>query len=396
MSLCTYLLIKFLKKRIARRRAEEASIDGVPTPLDLPSPSVSLENEIVSGEGLVSALYDLNTILAATGIFSNENKLGEGGYGPVYKGKLHDGQEIAVKRLSKKSGQGSREFKNEVELISKLQHRNLVRLLGCCVHGDEKLLIYEFMPNKSLDAFLFDASKSRLLDWTKRFNIIEGIARGLLYLHRDCRLKIMHRDLKASNVLLDQNFNPKISDFGMARILHDDQILARTDRVVGTIGYMSPEYAMEGQISEKSDVFSFGVLLLEVVSGKRNNYFLDEDLALNLLGYAWTLWKENRVVELIDPSLGDSWSQEEVMRCIKLGLLCVQELPVDRPTMSVVVAVLNGDINLPEPKQVAFFAGRSPTTSISSMDDSKRISSQGDLPVVSCSCDAGKMQLLSA
>ncbi|CAL9116197.1 unnamed protein product [Musa acuminata var. zebrina] len=362
MSLCTYLLIKFLKKRIARRRAEEASIDGVPTPLDLPSPSVSLENEIVSGEGLVSALYDLNTILAATGIFSNENKLGEGGYGPVYKGKLHDGQEIAVKRLSKKSGQGSREFKNEVELISKLEHRNLVRLLGCCVHGDEKLLIYEFMPNKSLDAFLFDASKSRLLDWTKRFNIIEGIARGLLYLHRDCRLKIMHRDLKASNVLLDQNFNPKISDFGMARILHDDQILARTDRVVGTIGYMSPEYAMEGQISEKSDVFSFGVLLLEVVSGKRNNYFLDEDLALNLLGYAWTLWKENRVVELIDPSLGDSWSQEEVMRCIKLGLLCVQELPVDRPTMSVVVAVLNGDINLPEPKQVAFFAGRSPTT----------------------------------
>ncbi|CAL9185634.1 unnamed protein product [Musa hybrid cultivar] len=359
MSLCTYLLIKFLKKRIARRRAEEASIDGVPTPLDLPSPSVSLENEIVSGEGLVSALYDLNTILAATGIFSNENKLGEGGYGPVYKGKLHDGQEIAVKRLSKKSGQGSREFKNEVELISKLQHRNLVRLLGCCVHGDEKLLIYEFMPNKSLDAFLFDASKSRLLDWTKRFNIIEGIARGLLYLHRDCRLKIMHRDLKASNVLLDQNFNPKISDFGMARILHDDQILARTDRVVGTIGYMSPEYAMEGQISEKSDVFSFGVLLLEVVSGKRNNYFLDEDLALNLLGYAWTLWKENRVVELIDPSLGDSWSQEEVMRCIKLGLLCVQELPVDRPTMSVVVAVLNGDINLPEPKQPSWNTSRS-------------------------------------
>ncbi|THU62765.1 hypothetical protein C4D60_Mb01t08590 [Musa balbisiana] len=406
MSLCTYLLIKFLKKRIARRRVEEASIDGVPTPLDLPSPSVSLENEIVYGEGVASALYDLNTILAATGIFSNENKLGEGGYGPVYKvvplfsmitrfeldhdtrgsmadqGKLHDGQEIAVKRLSKKSGQGSREFKNEVELISKLQHRNLVRLLGCCVHGDEKLLIYEFMPNRSLDAFLFDASKSRLLDWTKRFNIIEGIARGLLYLHRDCRLKIMHRDLKASNVLLDQNFNPKISDFGMARILHDDQILARTDRVVGTIGYMSPEYAMEGQISEKSDVFSFGVLLLEVVSGKRNNYFLDEDLALNLLGYAWTLWKENRVVELIDTSLGDSWSQEEVMRCIKLGLLCVQELPVDRPTMSVVVAVLNGDINLPEPKQVAFFAGRSPTTSISSMDDSKQISSQGDLSIV--------------
>ncbi|CAL9114614.1 unnamed protein product, partial [Musa textilis] len=414
MSLCTYLLIKCLKKRIARRRAEEASIDGVPTPLDLPSPSVSLENEIGYGGGLVSAVYDLNTILAATGIFSNENKLGEGGYGPVYKvvplvsmitrfeldhdtrgamadqGKLHDGQEIAAKRLSKKSGQGTREFKNEVELISKLQHRNLVRLLGCCVHGDEKLLIYEFMPNKSLDAFLFDASKSRLLDWTKRFNIIEGIARGLLYLHRDCRLKIMHRDLKASNVLLDKNFNPKISDFGMARILQDDQILARTDRVVGTIGYMSPEYAMEGQISEKSDVFSFGVLLLEVVSGKRNNYFLDEDLALNLLGYAWTLWKENRVVEFKsgDKSLGlmkDIMEGEPQMSLFRRNLfliLFLLNLAHSRST----ITQIRININLPHilriPKQVAFFAGRSPTTTISSMDDSKQMSSPGDLSVV--------------
>ncbi|RZS00600.1 hypothetical protein BHM03_00030321 [Ensete ventricosum] len=250
MSLCTFLLIKFLKKRIGNSiytaTLQEAGIDGVATPLGLPSPSVSFENEIEYGEGLVSALYDLNTILAATRIFSDENKLGEGGYGPVYKKCLID-EHLHLW---------------ETNLLDTDRHIRIT--------------------------YYVDASKSSLLDWTKRFNIIEGIARGLLYLHRDCRLKIMHRDLKASNVLLDENFKPKISDFGMARILPDDQILARTDRVVGTIGYMSPEYAMEGQISEKSDVFSFGVLLLEVVSGKRNNYFLDEDLALNLLGYVRT------------------------------------------------------------------------------------------------------------
>ncbi|XP_026661537.2 cysteine-rich receptor-like protein kinase 10 isoform X3 [Phoenix dactylifera] len=352
MSLCTYLLVKHIRKQIAARRKQEHN-DTVSPALETRnlSPYASeLAIVMEDGSGLDSPLFDFNRVITATSNFSQESKLGEGGFGPVYKGKLPGGQAIAVKRLSKSSGQGLKEFKNEVELISKLQHRNLVRLLGCCIHGEEKLLIYEFMPNKSLDAFLFDATKRGLLDWKSRYNIVEGIARGLLYLHRDSRLRIIHRDLKASNILLDEQFNPRISDFGMARIFGRDQSLERTGTVVGTIGYMSPEYAMEGQISEKSDVFSFGVLLLEVVSGKRNNHFVDEK-GLNLLGYAWTLWKENRILELIDPSLGDSWSCSEVLKIIQVGLLCVQEFPADRPSMSLVVSMLTSDTNVPVPKQ---------------------------------------------
>ncbi|XP_026664332.2 G-type lectin S-receptor-like serine/threonine-protein kinase SD1-1 isoform X2 [Phoenix dactylifera] len=302
------------------------------------SQSCKSANNKEYGTDLDSPLFDFNMIKAATNKFATENKLGEGGFGPVYKGRLPDGQEIAVKKLSRGSGQGLKEFENEVELILKLQHRNLVKLLGCCTHGEEKLLIYEFMPNKSLDDFLFDAMNKRILDWEKRYSIVEGIARGLLYLHRDSRLKIIHRDLKASNILLDEKFNPKISDFGMARMFGGDQIQATTNRVVGTI---------------------FGVLLLEIVSGKRNSYFVDGDQALNLLGYAWTLWKENRVEELIEPSLGNSLSYSEVLKCIQVGLLCVQENPTDRPTISLVVSMLSSNANLPSPKQAAFFGGRS-------------------------------------
>nr|GEX12013.1 G-type lectin S-receptor-like serine/threonine-protein kinase At1g67520 [Tanacetum cinerariifolium] len=191
-------------------------------------------------------VFSFATIVAATNDFAIENKLGEGGFGPVYKGKLSDEQEIAIKRLSKTSGQGLVEFKNELILIAKLQHTNLVRVLGCCIRGEEKMLIYEYMPNKSLDFFLFDETRKALLDWPKRWKIIEGIAQGLLYLHKYSRMRVIHRDLKASNVLLDVNMNPKISDFGMARIFKQNETEAMTIRVVGTYGYMSPEYAMEG------------------------------------------------------------------------------------------------------------------------------------------------------
>ncbi|XP_058073054.1 receptor-like serine/threonine-protein kinase SD1-8 isoform X2 [Magnolia sinica] len=312
-------------------------------------------------KGLELPLFSFATVVAATDNFSPTNKLGQGGFGPVYKGMLHEGPEIAVKRLSRSSGQGLEEFKNEIILIAKLQHMNLVRILGCCIEGEEKILLYEYMPNKSLDSFLFDPTKGKLLDWGKRVHIINGIAQGLLYLHKYSRLRVIHRDLKASNILLDGEMNPKISDFGMARIFGRNESEANTNRVVGTYGYMSPEYAMEGLFSEKSDVFSFGVLLLEIVSGKKNTSFYHSDRSLNLLGYAWELWKDGRVSELMDPMLGDPTSSCcDILRFIQMGLLCVQESAKDRPTMSDVVSMLSNEMATlaANPKQPAFFLGR--------------------------------------
>ncbi|XP_042006214.1 G-type lectin S-receptor-like serine/threonine-protein kinase At4g27290 [Salvia splendens] len=302
--------------------------------------------------------WELSVILKATNHFSSTNKLGEGGFGLVYKGKLEGGQDIAVKRLSKESRQGLEELKNEVILISKLQHRNLVKLLGCCIQGDESMLIYQYLPNKSLDLILFDETKSRSLDWQKRFHIINGIARGLLYLHQDSPLRIIHRDLKASNILLDSEMNPKISDFGLARSFGGNETEAQTRRVVGTFGYMSPEYAVDGLFSVKSDVFSFGVLALEIVSGKKNRGFAHTDHRLNLLGHAWTLYQEGRLAELVDTFLNGEFEYAEVEKSIKVGLLCVQQNPEDRPKMSTVVWMLGKEGEIPEAKHPGFFTER--------------------------------------
>ncbi|CAI9299773.1 unnamed protein product [Lactuca saligna] len=292
--------------------------------------------------------FSLYRIAKATNNFSIDNQIGEGGFGPVYKGVLEDGKVVAIKRLSETSQQGHEEFQNEVICIAKLQHRNLVKLLGYCIHGNEKILIYEYMDNKSLDSFLFDETRSSMLDWPQRFNIIHGMARGILYLHQDSRLQIIHRDLKAG-----------------------EDATAKTKKVVGTHGYISPEYAIHGRFSIKSDVFSFGVLVLEIVSGKKNKEFSHEARSDNLLGHAWRLYKEGKSIELMSVSLRNSCVVSEIQRSIHIGLLCVQHHPEDRPTMLSVVLMLISDGVLPPPKQPAFFTEESNglLNSVSSLDD---------------------------
>ncbi|KAJ3670354.1 hypothetical protein LUZ60_010678 [Juncus effusus] len=309
-------------------------------------------------ESIDSLLIDFSTLKAATTNFNESNKLGEGGFGAVYKGVLPNGEEIAVKRLSKDSGQGLGELKNELVLVAKLQHKNLVRVLGVCLEEQEKLLVYEYVPNRSLDTILFDPFKKGELDCMKRLKIINGIARGLQYLHEDSQLKIVHRDLKASNILLDNDMNPKIADFGLARLFPVDQTVDVTKRVVGTLGYMAPEYVMHGFFSIKSDVFSFGVLLLEIITGKRNSDSFDLDQSENLLSSTWDNWTNGTILETIDPLIECPMS--EIIRHVHIGLLCVQEDHSDRPRMSEVVIMLsdNDTISLLAPSKPAFYLRR--------------------------------------
>ncbi|MQM03720.1 hypothetical protein Taro_036515, partial [Colocasia esculenta] len=359
--ICCYFSIKMHRSRVGKRRSRNI----VPPPQGFGITSaLGSEKEMPD-----ATLFDFKIVKAATSNFSSENKLGEGGFGPVYKGSFLSGQEVAVKRLSKGSKQGYQEFHNEVRLIARLQHNNLVRLLGWCTHKDEKILIYEYMPNKSLDKFVFGSSlflayatRSAELNWEKRFSIIKGVANGLLYLHQHSRMRVIHRDLKTSNILLDNEMNPKISDFGLARTFQTNQEKGNTQRVVGTYGYMSPEYALNGVFSEKSDVFSFGVILLEIITGKRSTGFYPDSNYQSLFGYAWQMWEGGKGLELLDPSIlsSSSWATE-VLRCTKLAMLCIQEDATDRPTMSSVVFSLSSDTcTLPVPNKPAFVFGRDP------------------------------------
>ncbi|KAL0664293.1 hypothetical protein Bca4012_101131 [Brassica carinata] len=364
-----------------RRRQKQAKADATPivgNQVLMNEVVLPRKKRIFSGEDEVEnlelPLMEFEAVVTATEHFSDFNKVGKGGFGVVYKGRLVDGQEIAVKRLSEMSAQGTDEFMNEVRLIAKLQHNNLVRLLGCCVYEGEKILIYEYLENLSLDSHLFDETRSCMLNWQMRFDIINGIARGLLYLHQDSRFRIIHRDLKASNVLLDKDMTPKISDFGMARIFGRDETEADTRKVVGTYGYMSPEYAMNGTFSMKSDVFSFGVLLLEIISGKRNKVFCDSDSSLNLLGCVWRNWKEGQGLEIVDKVIVDSSSPtfrpREISRCLQIGLLCVQERVEDRPMMSSIVLMLGSEAALiPQPKQPGYCVSGSSLETYSRRDD---------------------------
>ncbi|BAF21815.1 cysteine-rich receptor-like protein kinase 6 isoform X1 [Oryza sativa Japonica Group] len=310
-------------------------------------------------ESVKSTLITLASLQVATDNFHESKKLGEGGFGAVYKGLLF-GQEVAVKRLAKGSNQGLEELKNELVLVAKLHHKNLVRLVGFCLEEGERLLVYKYIPNKSLDIFLFDSEQSRQLDWATRFKIIEGIARGLQYLHQDSQKKIIHRDMKASNVLLDADMNPKIGDFGLARLFGQDQTRDVTNRIVGTFGYMSPEYVIRGQYSTKSDVFSFGILVIEIVTGRRNSgpHFLEQNE--DLISIVRRHWEEGNIVEMTDHSLGRNYPEAELLKCVSIGLLCVQQNPVDRPTMADVMVLLNSDATSTLPA----FATHSPTISI--------------------------------
>ncbi|CAN8244988.1 unnamed protein product [Cochlearia groenlandica] len=309
--------------------------------------------------GTDSMRFDFTKLQDATSRFSLENKLGEGGFGAVYKGVLSNGEKIAVKRLSTNAHQGETEFKNEFLLVAKLQHRNLVKLLGYSIEGSERLLVYELLPHTSLDKFIFDPIQGKELEWEIRYKIIGGVARGLVYLHQDSRLRIIHRDLKASNILLDDEMTPKIADFGMARLFDIDHTTQRyTNRVVGTFGYMAPEYVMHGEFSFKTDVYSFGVLVLEIITGKKNSCFNNEDNMEDLLSFAWRNWKEGVALNLVNKNLMkmSSYSSNTILRCINIGLLCVQYKVAERPSMASVLMMLDEHtLAISEPSKPAFF-----------------------------------------
>ncbi|KAL3614879.1 hypothetical protein CASFOL_040540 [Castilleja foliolosa] len=304
------------------------------------------EDEELLGIDTRPYTFSYTELRSATDDFNLANKLGEGGFGPVYKGTLGDGRVVAVKQLSVASHQGKSQFLAEIATISAVQHRNLVKLHGCCIEGDKRLLVYEFLVNKSLDQLLFGTgTKSVFLDWSTRYDICLGVAKGLAYLHEESRLRIVHRDVKASNILLDSELVPKISDFGLAK-LYDDKKTHISTRVAGTIGYLAPEYAMRGHLTEKADIFSFGVVALEIVCGRPNSDATLEDDMIYLLEWAWNLHESDREIELVDPTL-QNYDASEVRRIIGIALLCTQASPAIRPQMSRVVGMLSGDIEVP-------------------------------------------------
>ncbi|KAK2639452.1 hypothetical protein Ddye_027247 [Dipteronia dyeriana] len=297
---------------------------------------------------LQTGTFTFRQLKAATNNFNSANKLGEGGFGSVYKGQLSEGTVIAVKQLSSKSSQGNREFVNEIGMISCLQHPNLVKLFGCCVEGSQLLLVYEYMENNCLAHALFGSATSTLkLDWTTRQKICVGIARGLVFLHEESTIKIVHRDIKATNVLLDRQLNAKISDFGLAKLKEEDDTLIST-RVAGTVGYMAPEYALWGHLSEKADVYSFGVVALEIASGKNNASYRAKNGCVCLLDLAFDLQQKGNLMEIMDPMLEDKFDTEEAEKMIRVALLCSNADPALRPTMSEVVSMLESQTIIQE------------------------------------------------
>ncbi|MED6222387.1 hypothetical protein PIB30_063855 [Stylosanthes scabra] len=295
----------------------------------------------------------------ATRNFHHKNMLGFGGFGAVFKGTLESNTEIAVKRVSHDSKQGFQEFVSEIETIGRLRHRNLVQLLGWCRNRADLLLVYDFMPNGSLDKHLFEDSARKTLTWEQRFKIVKGVASGLLYLHEEWEQTVIHRDIKAGNVLLDGDMNARLGDFGLAK-LYDRGSNPSTTRVVGTLGYLAPELTKTGRPSTSSDVYAFGALLLEVVCGRRPVEAKAMPEELLLVEWVWERWRVGAVLEVLDSKLGGIYDVVEVVVVIKLGLLCSCEVPEMRPSMRQVVRFLEGEVPLPEviPPPDGFGAGK--------------------------------------
>ncbi|KAL4281634.1 hypothetical protein GQ457_03G026300 [Hibiscus cannabinus] len=326
--------------------------------------------------------FKYSTLEKATGSFDEANKLGQGGFGTVYKGALPDGREIAVKRLFFNNRHRAADFYNEVNMISSVEHKNLVRLLGCSCSGPESLLVYEFLPNKSLDSFIFDSSRGKELTWEKRYQIIVGTVEGLVYLHENPTNKIIHRDIKASNILLDSKFRAKIADFGLARSFDEDQSHIST-AIAGTLGYMAPEYLANGQLTEKADVYSFGVLLLEIITGKQNNRSKDTDYSDSIIATAWSHFQAGTAEEIYDPNImlndNSQWSdaKNQIYRVLHIGLLCTQEVRSLRPSMSKVLQMLTKkEEELPAPTCPPFMDEK--TMEFTSENDSYPLYAGGD------------------
>lgn len=319
--LCKFMKPAELKKLVARRKKRQAA-------------------EFFSGNLRTISYFDYQKLKKATKNFHPNNLLGRGGFGPVYQGKLEDGRLFAVKKLAlDKSQQGETEFLAEVRMITSIQHKNLVRLLGCCSDGPQRLLVYEYMKNRSLDLIIYGKS-DQFLNWNIRFQIILGIARGLQYLHEDSHLRIVHRDIKASNILLDEKFMPRIGDFGLARFFPEDQAYLSTT-FAGTLGYTAPEYAIRGELSEKADIYSFGVLVLEIISGRRNTDLTLPSEMQYLPEYAWKLYERSKVIDLVDPKLqNDGFLHKDVLQAIHVAFLCLQPHANMRPPMSEIAAML--------------------------------------------------------
>lgn len=307
---------------------------------------IEIDEEVSGIQNVI--MYTYNELQTATGNFSLANKVGEGGFGSVYKGRLKDGTVVAIKVLSATSRQGVREFLTELNVIADIEHENLVKLYGCCVEGNNRILVYGYLEHNSLAQTLLAEDHGGIqFSWKTRYKIGIGVARGLAFLHEEVRPHIIHRDIKASNILLDKDIVPKISDFGLAKLIPPNLTHVST-RVAGTIGYLAPEYAIRGQLTRKADIYSFGVLLLEIVGGRNNTNKKLRSEEQYLLEWAWELHRRGELVRLVDESLAGDFDVEEACRFLKIGLLCTQNMPKIRPSMSTVVKMLMGERDVEE------------------------------------------------